>query len=565
MAGRIAVLDSDVVAKIAAGEVVERPASVVKELVENSLDAGATRIEVEASEGGKSFIRVSDDGEGMCKEDTVLSFKRHATSKVQRVEDLEDVTSLGFRGEALPSVAAVSRVELTSAADGEATTVVIEGGKLLRCEGVARSRGTSVVVKDLFYNVPARRKYLGSGRAETRRITQTIVPLALARPAVGFTWKHEGRVILICPPGQDLTERAATLLGRAAVDGAVCWDWESAGWRATGLLGSPRGAVTTRRSQYFFVNRRPVWSPPLRQAVEEGYRHSVPEGRHPLVVLQLVSTGGRVDANVHPTKREVRFPRPWELASSLGAAIRSELSRQAKTVVPEAGAAGVRAATPWGMSESKIRYFPGTQTELAGLVGQSLPSVQEAPPTFWQLHKTYILSAIKGGLVVIDQHAAHERIIYEEALQRYEGAGVVSQQLLFPVLVELSPAQAVVLQEELESLARLGLAVKPFGGTSFVVEAVPPGLEDRMDARLVKEMVEDLEVARRAAERGIHSLATILACHTAVRAGQELRQDEMQSLVDRLFATKDPQSCPHGRPTFLRVTLEELDRRFHRR
>jgi DNA mismatch repair protein MutL len=566
MAGKITVLPSDVVSKIAAGEVVERPASVVKELVENSLDAGATTVEVEARAGGKSFIKVSDDGEGMCREDAVLAFRRHATSKLTEVEGLEEVRSLGFRGEALPSIAAVSRVDLTTSDGSEVTKIVVEDGKMLECEQGARARGTTVVVKDLFFNVPARRKYLSTERSETRRITQAIQSLALARPEVGFTWKHEGRVLLRCPAGQDLATRVAALLGRAAVDGAMEWVWKGGGWKAHAVLGSAQVAGTTRRGQHFFVNGRPVWSLPLREAVEQGYRHSLPEGRFPMVVLHLVSTGGRVDANVHPAKREVRFPKPWTLVSSLAGDIRRELADQGRAAIGGAMAQPPLRPVPGYVSTENIRYFPGTQTELVSLVDQTVPQHRAgAPPVFWQLHKAYILSATKGGLVVIDQHAAHERVLYEEALRRYEGARTTSQQLLFPVLVELPPGQAKALEDEMDNLGRIGLVVKPFGDRSFLTEAVPPGLEDTVDAQFMRDLAADLETARRAAEAGPESLAKIIACHGAVRAGRELSEDEMQSLVDRLFGTTDPQSCPHGRPTFLRISLDELAQKFHRR
>jgi DNA mismatch repair protein MutL len=565
VATRIAVLPTDVVSKIAAGEVVERPASVVKELVENAFDAGASTVEVEARSGGKSFIRVSDDGEGMSREDAVLAFKRHATSKVVTAEDLEEVRTLGFRGEALPSIAAVARVELVTSDGEEAARVVVEDGSTLRCEGAARARGTTVVVRDLFHTVPARRKYLSSERSEARRITQVLVGLALARPEVGITWKHEGRALLRCPSGQDLATRAVTVLGKAALGDALEWAWDGVGWRGHALLGSPQTAGTTRRSQFFVVNGRPAWSQPLMEAVSRGYRNSLPEGRHPAVVLHLASTGGRVDANVHPAKREVRFPKPWNLASGLGAAIQQALAGTARATVGATGLAGGQPARLGQVSDHKIRYFPGAQTELLGMVEQSLPPARGAPPVFWQLHKAYVLSAIKDGLVVIDQHAAHERVLYEQALQRSRRQAAASQQLLFPVLVELPTAQAAALEEQREALAALGLVVQPFGDDSFMVEAVPPGLENRVDAASLREFAADLEAARRTAWNGVETLAKILACHTAVRVGQELNEQEMQALVDALFATSDPQTCPHGRPTFLRIGLDELAKMFRRR
>ncbi len=565
MATKITVLPPDVVSKIAAGEIIERPASVLKELVENSLDAGASKVEVEARAGGKASIRVSDDGEGMSREDAVLAFKRHATSKVLSAEDLEEVKSLGFRGEALPSIGAVARVELVTS-DGETgTRVLVEGGEMVLCENAARGRGTTVVVTDLFYNVPARRKYLSTDRSEVRRGTQVVVGLALARPDAGITWRHEGRILLQCPGAQDLATRGATVLGRAALEGALEWNWEGVGWKGHALLGSPQTALTTRRSQYFVVNGRPSWSQPLREAVERGYRHSLPEGRYPVVVLHLVTTGGRVDANVHPAKREVRFPKPWNLASALGSAIQQALAGTARAVVGEAGAMTVGVGRPGRTSDHKIAYFPGTQTELLEMVDQSVPAARSAAPVFWQLHKSYILSAIKGGLVIIDQHAAHERVLYEEALERSERAGAPSQQLLFPVLVELTPGQAQTMEEQRDSLCKVGLAIKPFGKNTYLVEAVPPGLEDRIDAALMRELAADLEAARRTVWNGMESLAKVLACHTAVRAGQELSEQDMQALVDRLFATKNPQSCPHGRPTYLRIGLDELAVKFRRR
>jgi DNA mismatch repair protein MutL len=583
---RIRILADHVANQIAAGEVVERPASVVKELVENSLDAGATRIEIELQGGGKTAMRVSDDGEGMSRGDALLALDRHATSKIRSVEDLAAVGSFGFRGEALPSIAAVSRFELTTApaAGGPGTRIVVEGGRIVSSDEVARQPGTTVLVRSLFRNVPARAKFLRTAAAETRAASEAVVLLALANLSVEVRLESNGRELLRLPPAETVRERVAALWGEEEAARLIAVDGERDGVRVAGYIQQPDAARPAGGRRYLFVNGRPFRDPGLLRRVDEAYRTTVAPGLRPTVFLYLAVDPGTLDVNVHPSKAEVRFSDAAVVGEAVASLVRArltdlastpEITQPAKAPTPHAPPARGHARRPFGAGPegSQFALFVSRADDsdpTEAPAAQDLRAAVDADPSHsgpWQLHDSYILMPTRRGLLVIDQHSAHERVLFEETMARFTGTEVSSQRLLFPLTLRLSPPEYSA-AEELSSLFRsLGFEIEAFGGRTVIIQSVPL-LHPRFDAdRCFREMIHELahgsdlvDSARNQHEK----IAKSLACKGAIKAGQALSRSEMEELVDRLFATELPGHDVHGRPTILRLTPEELARRFGR-
>lgn len=583
-AGRIRVLPEEVVARIAAGEMIERPASVVKELVENAIDAGSTRIGVHVREAVDREVRVVDNGAGMSREEAALCVVRHATSKIQASSDLFDVTTLGFRGEALTSVSDVSRVTLTTRRreDPEGTRLEIHGGERVRFEAAGRGPGTTVEVRDLFFNVPVRRKFLRSAATEIRLVTKIASSYALAYPQIHFELTVDDRELLNLPAGEALGERLASLYGAKIVDQVVRLEFDDRAVEIRGYLGVPEIARGTRDGQQFFVNRRWVASPLLSQALRAGYGDLVPRDRHATAVVLLSVRPGSVDVNVHPTKREVRFEREREVFDALARAVRATLAAHVPgfASAPPGGADALLARTgagPHGVGDA------GAPADLFGAAGGSGGSSSEALETLfglapavepespgawlialWQLHRRYILAQTRGGLVIVDQHAAHERILYEAALERLRGSDAAGQQLLFPQVLELAVEEFDAYLEIEERLARLGFDVRSFGRNTVLVEGIPSGVRDWREGQLLRDLLADYAGDADPIGSEEERLARSFACHAAVRAGDPLSQEEMNHLIDRLFATSTPHGDVHGRATYVQLSLAELDRRFGR-
>jgi DNA mismatch repair protein MutL len=589
----IHVLEDRVVNKIAAGEVVERPASVVKELVENALDAGARDLRVELKSGGRSMIRVTDDGAGMDEHDATLSIERHATSKIKTDDDLFRVATLGFRGEALPSIAAVSRFELvTRPRDREtATRVMVEGGRIVAVEAAGAPAGTDVVVRSLFFNVPARRKFLRSAGTELGHCLEAVVREALVRPTLDIEVRHEGDLVIRAPVVADRATRAADLLGehgRVLVPIA----FTDRGIEVQALVspvgvhkGNPQG------STYLYVNGRYVKDAVLRGAVNDAYRGIVPKGRYPTIVLALVLDPAHVDVNVHPAKTEVRFQNPRDVQQTVAEGLRAGLETHGikRPVVVEARYAPppTSAATP--LFERRPIYAPRpaptqplTRTEAWPDPGVVQPPVIDEPPqhenrdllpvgryrdltVLGQLALTYILCEGGGELVIIDQHAAHERITLHRLKHRPEGRLGSGQQQLAPVVVDLPPASARAVVPHLGALERYGIEIAAFGGTSFAIQQVPEALLGKDLFRLFQDVADDLVHGNgpTAAEDAIEHLLATMACRSSVKAGQTLSTYEMRSLLASLDGV-DFSVCAHGRPVAIRVSVDELERRFHR-
>ncbi len=599
MSHAIRILPDNVVDKIAAGEVVERPASVVKELVENALDAGARTVTVTARTGGRDLIEVVDDGHGMTSDEARLALRRHATSKIATVDDLAALDSYGFRGEALPSIAAVSRLVLESAAGegAEGVRIVVEGGEIVVFEPCARRRGTTVRVEHLFANVPARRKFLKSAQTEYRHLLRTVTEAALAALETAFVFTHDDRTTFELAAGEDLRRRAAALFGRQSVSGAVLLAAELGDMRLSGIVGSPQAARRTASALHIFVNGRPVSHRGLAWALTSGYGELLGQGRHPFACLFVSVPPEALDVNVHPAKREVRFADESRVKDFVRVGVSEALGREIGTGTfgPRRGegsrgngVAGVgrrieAADLPWhatGLFTGLVREAADAAATLFQTDSEPAPEasaegaeeseqepaageVTAVDPMIWQLHERYILAPIKGGLLVVDQHAAHERILYEEVLGHLTSEPAVSQQLLFPHVLDLNAEQFALVQEYGPMLDRVGFTVRPFGGNTVTIEAVPPSVEGSgREEEFLIGLLDDLAAGGggTVGER----LAASLACRAAVKFGFRLDPEERRALVDRLFACERPQVCPHGRPTHLVLTIDELDRRFER-
>lgn len=619
----IRVLDSATIDRIAAGEVIERPASIIKELVENALDAGASTLTITLQDGGLTSLSVDDNGHGIPFRDLPLAFERHATSKIASAADLMQIDSFGFRGEALASIASVSKVRCISRTNDQDTGGMIElaGSEITRREPAPRNRGTTVTISDLFYNTPARRKFMKTAQAEKRAVMKLLTQLALAHQDLRWLVKADGEVAMDLRPASSLTDRARDLFGASVLDHLARFEMEKGGFSLGGLASRPTWTRGNREQQFLFINRRPVENRALSQAIFQAYREVVPAGRHPVVIAFLQVPVGEVDVNVHPAKTEVRLLLEREIFGLLKNALQDGLSlRKADELRPWVSdteddsttePSGPNAAATERIAKAEDDYLrdyfrrggsagfefkgvPKGQGELfgsealapsqegdaasPGIGDSSLGTAQDAPlhsAPFWQLHRTYIVTQIRGGLVLIDQHNSHERILYNEAKQALGGGGqsgdgtssgsrVTTQQLLFPAHLELTPGQVQAWQTHADQLEAMGFSIEPFGGQSILVQGIPSSLKNWSEGRLLLDILDDLAWDDKPSQENQVDLLASYACHAAVRAGESLTLPEMQNLVDRLFATDAPLSCPHGRPTLIQFSLAELEKRFGR-
>ena len=558
------VLPSDVVSRIAAGEVVERPASIVKELVENALDAGALKIDVECRRGGVELIVVADDGCGIPSPLVPLAFARHATSKIASFDDLVHVGTLGFRGEALPSIAAVADVEVSSRSGDEdlGSYVYLHGGYIAQQESKPRSRGTTIAVRRLFRQLPARLKFLKSEGTENSHCAQIVTQYALANPLVAFSLMLEDRVTLRTSGSGDLRDVMAQLYGTAVARALVEARYSSDTVTVTGLVAPASLSRAGRGHQSTFVNRRWVRSPLLQRAIEEGYRGLLPDGRNAIAVLNIDMPPELVDVNVHPSKAQVKFADEHLLFRSVKDAVATALSRthiasEAEHVTFPSGPAQ---QSRWSVAESAPaeEFTPAAQ----GTPGSGSPLL---PPLriLGQILATYIVAEGPDGLYLIDQHAAHERIVYDRLVEQQQRGEPETQGLLEPVSIEFTPTESAILSGLLDTLAGLGLSLESFGGHSYLLRTVPAAMDIVDIAGQVREIVNDLSQGPRHDIQG-RALETV-ACHAAVRAGKQLTHDEMRGLVRQLEQTAQPRTCPHGRPTILHLAQVQLEKLFSRR
>jgi DNA mismatch repair protein MutL len=669
---RIKLLPEQVANQIAAGEVVERPASVVKELVENSLDAGATRVDVEIRAGGRSLIRVTDDGTGMSRDDALLCLERHATSKIKRAEDLAAVATMGFRGEALPSIASVSRFTLTThERDGgspEGTQIIISGGKIMEVKSAGSPPGTSIEVRQLFFNLPARRKFLRSEETEQVHIQHYLTLAALSFPEVAFNYIKDGRTIWQLPPAISanaaetdrltaLRQRLRALYGDEqkllpvefaaeiityqvstnthASDEPSSLEPVKAAFRVWGFIGAPGVSRATREDQHVFVNRRPIENRGLNYALLEGYHTSLMKGRYPLCCLFVEIPPGEVDVNIHPAKREVKFHREMDVRRLVAQAVRQALlevaSKPASATEALPGTTGssspasakvaalpnfpepLRPADPAPQGTKQIPFAMGFAGQPSSALSRSvLPAAPEpgartepisrsanAPPVqpvareeelrspssqMPQAHgalpllkvplrlvgvigRLYVVLESDRGLVLLDQHAAHERILFEQMMSRLEqNQQASSQRLLLPETVELSPRDAGFLREQLSILTRLGVGLSEFGDRTFLLDALPPFVKMTEPRKFVLQLVDELKAAGQnvnSLRLGEHTVAKTV-CRHAVKANDPLAGPELESLVNDLRRCAMPYTCPHGRPTLIEMNYRELEKKFGR-
>ncbi|HKJ93890.1 MAG TPA: DNA mismatch repair endonuclease MutL [Longimicrobiales bacterium] len=541
MPRRIHILPDTLANQIAAGEVVERPVSVVKELVENALDAAATRVDVVVQNGGKTEVRVADDGTGMNRDDALLAMDRHATSKIAREEDLRSVRSFGFRGEALPSIGSVSRLTLETAEAGDVgTRVRVSAGRILGAEDCARQRGTTVVVRNLFFNVPARAKFLKSAAVETRAVVDALISLGLANLSAALHLESNGRNLLDLPPASDLVERVAALWGDAFAGELIPLAHEVDGITVAGLVARPDAASETPRRVHLFVAGRPFNNRGLVHAAEQAYRTTVPSGARPSLLLYLDVPPGAVDVNVHPSKAEVRFRDRAAVEQAVEAAVRGAVATLSSAATldrtptlpqlrrtREAGAP-TPSTEPPGRAANQLALFVPTlgpldveEQEAAG-EGEGADAVpMESRYALWQVHDTYILAETRSGLIIIDQHSAHERILFEGLMRAFDGGGEASQRLLFPLTLRLSPSEYSVVEDLQPLFRQAGFEVEPFGGRTVIVHSAPnphPYFDaERCLRDMIAELAEGSELTRSATNQ-YERLAKTFACKGAIKA-----------------------------------------------
>ena len=578
MSQRIRLLAEVVANRIAAGEVVERPASVVKELVENSLDAGAKKVEISIERGGRSLIRVTDDGHGMGPEDALLALERHATSKIREASDLLGIRTFGFRGEALPSIASVSRFTLKTreAEAAEGTEVVIDGGKVIRAGQTGCPAGTSIEVRQLFSHVPGRRKFLRTEETEWGHIEQGIRLTALARPDVSWVLRRDGAVFWQDTARKGLEERLTAVFGKEWKGSVLPLDVEDGGMRLRGYIGRPGVSRATRAEQILFVNGRPVQSMSLNAALLEGYHNALMRGRFPVAVLFLEVDPAGVDVNVHPAKREVRFRQDGDIRRFVSGAVAEVLRGGAVGPLPMAsvtnhGLAGLSTThstsnQPSPLLSASLTTPPPVESSL-GLKVESAPGI----PTGWRylgvIDHLYIVAEKEGGAVLIDQHAAHERILFEQLLKQVAQEEVSGQRLLYPVTVEFPPVQAQFLKNQVDELGRVGLGISSMGGNSFLIDALPPRIKTLAVEEFVRGVVADLEVGGAGTRKDRKLSEEVIAktvCRHAIKANDRLTEQEGVRLLADLLACELPYTCPHGRPTMILLSKAELERKFGR-
>jgi len=643
---KIRILPDNLANQIAAGEVVERPASVIKELVENSIDAAATRVTVDIELGGRRLMRISDDGHGMVRDDAILAFERHATSKIRTLEDLAAIGTLGFRGEALASIASVAKVELITKIVDElaATRVVIEGGRLIDVKDAARDTGTTIAVRDLFFNTPARRKFMRSEATENYHIASIVTHYALAHPEIAFTLTNNGREVLRVAPAKDLRERSFQIFGSQMLDSLlpVSGGREYVA-RVSGFISAPRERRTNRDSQYFFVNNRFVRDKTIAGGLLEGYRSVLPHGVYPVAFLFLDVPLEEIDVNVHPAKTEIRFRRNEAVKDVIAEAIRealakagivaepSEIPQSTSVAVNFALAADIPAVDQSRMDfdisepsrEDPVLYsVAAAQAEASSAVSEAphapthdhepedklalfaeaferaaearvdavepssvypvLPPVNDgahiAKPVevadvsvggirpMGQLHESFIIAVDDEGLLLIDQHVAHERILFDKFRRKETDRAVESQNLLLPETVDLTPAQSQAFELVEDEMASIGFGLMRLSGRTVAIKSIPTDLPAAEVRNLFAEILDNIDLEKRGSGKATlrDDIAASLACKAAVKINMKLTAEKMQWLIDRLLTTSSPTTCPHGRPVILRLSMKDIERGFHR-
>lgn len=614
MPSKIHILSPELSNKIAAGEVVQRPASVVKELIENSLDAKATRISIVIKDAGKALIQVVDNGEGMTEQDAVLSFRRHATSKIHSTKDLESIRTLGFRGEALASISAVSQVELkTRTSDDDlATHIRIEGDEIKEKSKSALERGTSITVRNLFYNTPGRRNFLKTRHTELRNITDVVIRMALINPEIEWLYVSDDEVLLDLK-SKVLDHRVKDIFGTAQYNSMIRFEGENELVKINGFLGKPDFARKSRAEQYVFLNKRFIFNKMINHAVFQAYEHLLEKGSFPFFMINLSIDPQKVDVNVHPSKMEVKFENESNLYRMILSRVRKTLAendliptlsinegnaissddqiwRQTSSVSNDAPVFSLgqttRSKDPIvqgrptiiGLEDPRVIDSNSTQSSQRDMlfpsnsknrflnqISSNEQNASQENRAIWQAHNTYIISQIHNGLMIVDQHVAHERILYERAIANFENSLPSSQQLLFPETVDLSASDYSLVKELEPYLVSLGFDLRLFGKNTIIISGIPSDVRLGNERKILQEVIDEFKNNENADVKDVRdNLAKSFACRAAIKAGDKLSVPEMVGLIEHLFLTKMPYVCPHGRPIIVKIPLEELDKRFGR-
>ena len=588
---KIKILPVSLSNKIAAGEVVERPASVVKELIENAIDAGATKIALILKKSGKELIQIVDDGHGMTGEDIKLAFKRHATSKISKDEDLEHIETLGFRGEALPSIASVSQVEVISRENGTsvAEQVFLEGGRVSREEKTAAPKGTNVKIKHLFFNTPARRNFLRADSTELHQIITTIKRFFVSYPDIEFEVHHEDSELFHLKRGS-IEERLKDIFGEDQVSALIPFNDQLGGIDLSGFVSRPDKVRRVRGNQFLFLNGRPIFNKSLNHAIMQGYGNLIQPGEFPLYCIFLELDPRLVDVNVHPSKMEVRFSNDRSLYHFFLSVIRKAFHDH--NVIPKMGAVSSNAFLSKFKDDqdsgdvlAELKYRNrfigrGNEQQLSLVyfenddqTNQSAEEPQEDVSTrvesvdvqFWQIHNRYILSQIKSGIVIIDQHIAHERILFERILRILrKGEQSVGQQLLFPQTITLSVDDFVKFREIVHLLNKIGFVLRIFSGSTIVIDAIPVDVKIGREAQILLDIIDYYKDNPDREFDPMQKIAAAFSCKNAIKSGESLTSAQMHAMMDQLFACESPYFCPHGRPVIITMDLEEFDRKFKR-
>lgn len=595
---KIQLLSEDLINKIAAGEVIERPASVVKELVENSLDAKANKIIIEIKDSGKGLIKVSDNGEGMGEEDARNSLLRHATSKIKDIDDLFAIQTLGFRGEALASIAAVSRLELsTKQKDSlEGFNMVVEGGQIISSGVKGLETGTTIEVKDIFFNTPARKKFLKSNLVELRHIINVITNYALINKNVSFKLVHEGRELLNSPAMEDWKSNIASIYGVNLAKNLLEINHEFQGIKISGYVSKPYQARNDKTQQALFVNGRWVKNEKITQAIYDAFHSVLFVNKHPVYVLSLELNSKNIDVNVHPHKSEIKIEQNDLVYKTVLTAVKETLKRHnlvpildfkveeemfgnqksnqrysfepsKQTTLKEEKAAAVMGSNYEQRLEVETEIKEEVKTDNKEPIIQALSVSSKLPPLkiMGQIHKTFFVAETEGGVVFIDQHAAHERVLYEEFMQQFMGRKIVTQTLLQGEIIECNLSEKIIMRNCLSLLEKFGFIVEEFGGNSFIVKTVPSLFGRIQPGKMVRELAVKLDSSQNNVEEFKEEIITRMACRSAVMAGEELSVSEIELILRDLEQTELPFTCPHGRPTMIKTTAEELEKKFRRK
>ncbi len=596
---KIRQLNSDLIDQIAAGEVIDRPASVLKELIENSLDANANSIEIHISRGGYDLIQVSDNGCGINEKDLRLAFQRHATSKIEILDDLNNIKTLGFRGEALPSIASVSRISTRSSLDGQTSSeIIIHGGQIKSFESIASLKGSTFKVQNLFYNTPARRKFLKKPATEQRNINKIMRRFMLSRPDVAFKLISNNKTVYDVNV-QDLTKRIASIYGSTFEKNILPVKMNNDLYNISGFVGNLSIIKKRQSEQFIFLNGRYIQNRLLNSAVYSAYQSLLKRGEYPFFTLLIEMPMSSFDVNVHPAKLEVRFMNKWQVYNFIKSSITLVLQDILK-VIPDYkpyefkpsfnlnntslfpfarnsySEIDINEKAPHNEKhiDENINIINDNGSKLDGTHIRNglktidppdhISSLESITENIWQIHNKYLITEIKSGLIIIDQHVAHERILFEEAKKAIEGNGFTSQTILFPQTVKLLPEEYEILIEITHYLNKIGFRFREFGKNTIIIEGIPPDINWGNENQIIHEIIDQYISVKKIDPTFIDQIAAVYACKSAIKAGDPLKHTERKNLIDRLFMTDHPYYCPHGRPIIINLSLNELDKRFER-